>query len=364
VPAWQRVTLPDGARAASLAADGGTLLVGGTIGSGTGGGGQTSDDDAPRLFVVRSGSVAGDVALSPADPNAAAASLVSLTVSDGRVYAIGKMVGGAHANPRLTVWDGSAAGGLASHPQEFFTFGGHDAGPLLGTAVVNGRPVIFGSRTSASGTIGLLWTRTHQTWTQQDAVPALTSSADRELGFGALAQQGERLVVAGDEVGLLGGLNQRPAVFVGSVRGPWTEALLPEPDDLAAVSGQLSRATSIACPATGTTCWAAGWVRGHPVAWPVTTGGATTSGETTTGSPITLPGDPAAGTDPVAVATIAAGRPLVFTNAAAPTLQLGCPDGWRDLGAPPAGVSAAAVVEADLYAIAGEDLWRADAPRC
>ncbi|MGC3994395.1 MAG: hypothetical protein QM779_09860 [Propionicimonas sp.] len=356
---WDRVTLPDGVRIASLAADADTLLAGGSVGSGADGSGQTSADTAPRLFVIEAGGVSAEVPLTPADPNAATASLVALTASGRRVYAIGKMVAGAHSNPRLTVWDGSAAEGLTSRPQEFFTFGGHDAGPLLGTVVVDRAPVIFGSRTSTTGTVGLLWTRKRETWTPQDPVPALTSSADRELGFTALAQLGGRLVVAGDEVGLQGGLTQLPAIFVGAVRGPWDEVLLPVPGDLAAVAGQLSRATSISCLGTGSSCWVAGWVRGHPVVWPVTIGD-----DPAPGAPIVLAGEPAADADPVAVATTSSGRAVVFTNAATPSLYLGCPDAWRNLGTPPAAVSAAVVVGHDLYAVAGDTLWHTDAPTC
>ncbi len=355
---WTRVELPDGVRAASLAAAGDQVLVGGFAGSGAAGGGQTPDDAVPSLLVVRSVAVEGSFQLRPAEPYAEVATLESLAVAGDEVFAIGKAVGGAHANPRLSVWDGSLAGRrLTSRPQEFFTFGGHDAGPLLGTTKVGGTPVIFGSRVATTGLYGVVWTRKGHTWTQQAARPELTSSPDREFSFLSFARLGDSLVVAGDELGLAGGLNQSPVAFVGAIRGGWRQVGLPVPGGLTRLPGQLSRATSIACPEEGDTCWTAGWVRGHPLAWPLRVAPAAA------GDATVLPGDPPAG-DAAAVLALAAGRPVVFTNAAAPTVQLGCPDGWRTLPAPAAPVSAAVVAGGGLFAVSGDALWRLAVPTC
>lgn len=350
--AWQQVALPEGVRPASLATTDAGLLVGGV----------TPADPAPRLLRLQAGTVAGELDPVTSDPYAQVADLISVTTAGDDVYAIGKAIGGAHSNPRLSVWDGSlAANRVTSHPQEFFTFGGHDAGPLLGTVVVDGAPVIFGSRTTAAGTRGVLWTRSGTTWTQQDRdVAALASSPDRELGFSGLSSLGSRLVVAGDELGLAGGLRQSPAAFVGSVDGEWRSAQLPVPD-VAAISGQLSRATGVACPATGETCWFAGWVRGHAFAWPVTIAADGTPG---VGAPAALVGEPAPGTDPVVLVTLAGDRPAALTNAATPTLQYGCPNGWRTLAAPPGVASALTAAPDALYVIAGDALWRLPTPSC
>lgn len=359
---WTQVSLPSGARASSLARIGDELLVGGFVASGTSGSGQTPDDVTPLLARVRGTAVAGEFQLEPADPYAKVADLQSLAAAGDAVYAIGQAVGGAHANPRPTPWDGSlAAGRLTSHTQEFFTFGGHDAGPLLGTVVVDGRPVVFGSRTTTTGPRGVLWTNRGTTWTQQDrVVPALASSPDRELGFSGLARLGDRIVVAGDELGLVGGLHQQPAAFVGTVDGPWQQVALPVPDGLAAVPGVLSRATSVACADSGDTCWFAGWARGHALAWPVQID---PDGTLQAGAAVQLPGDPPSGADPMALVTLVDDRPAVLTNAAT-TLWLGCPDGWRGLTAPPGITTAVAATPGGLYAIAGDALWRLAVPAC
>ncbi len=351
-PVWQQVALPAGVRPTSLATTAAGLLVGGV----------TPADPAPRLLRVRAGAVVGEVEPVTSDPYAQVADLIGVTAAGDDLYAIGKAIGGAHSNPRLTIWDGSlSAGRITSHPQEFFTFGGHDAGPLLGTVVVDGEPVMFGSRTTATGSRGVLWTRSGTTWTQQDRdVPALASSPDRELGFSGLSSLGSRLVVAGDELGLAGGLRQSPAAYAGTVDGEWRSAQLPVPE-LPAVSGQLSRATGVACPAADGTCWFTGWALGHPLAWPVTIAA---DGALDAGVPVALAGEPASGTDPVALVALAGGLPAVLTNAAAPTLQYGCPDGWRTLAAPPAVATALADAPDALYAVAGDALWRLPTPSC
>jgi hypothetical protein len=348
--AWQQVELA-GVRPASLAVAGGGLLVGG----------RTADAPAPRLLRLTGGSVAGELRLEPADPNAAAADLVRLTVAGDDVYAIGTMIAGAHSNPRLTVWDGTLGSAvLSSHTQEFFTFGGHDAGPLLGTVAVDGGPVIFGSRVGERGPYGLLWTRRGHTWSQQASRAALASTPDREYGFSALARSGDRLVVSGDELGLAGGLTQRPVVFVGDVAGEWQQVALPVPD-LPVVAGQLSRATSVACPAGPGTCWVGGWVRGHALAWPLDV---PASGAPSVAQPAVLPGDPPSGNDPATLVVLAGAIPVVFTNATTPSVQRGCPTGWQGLAAPPGRVTAAAAAPDGLYAVAGDALWRLAAPAC
>lgn len=350
--AWQEVPLPARVRPASLAVSGNDLLVGGLA----------TDRPAPRLLRLHAGSVTGEFRLEPGDPNAAAADLVRLSVSGENVYAIGTMIAGAHSNPRLTVWDGTTTGPrLTSRPQEFFTFGGHDAGPLLGTVEVDGSPVIFGSRVGGAGPYGVVWTRTGHTWRQQERPAALSSSPDREFGFSALTVLGNRLLVAGDELGLAGGLTQRPVVFVGGVGRDWQEVALPVPDSIGRVPGQLSRATSVACTPGSRTCWASGWVRGHALAWPVSVPARAAA---TAADPAVLPGDPPDGNDPTTLLTLVNDRPVVLTNASEPSAQLGCPDGWRSLSAPPVRATAVVAASDALYAVAGERLWRHRVPSC
>jgi hypothetical protein len=344
---WERVTLPDGMVPSSLAAAPEGVLVGGR-----------SAGPAPLLVQVAGVATTGEFVLAPRSPEAAAADLVGVAVSDDDVYALGSVISGAHSNPRLTVWDGSVSRArLTSRPQEFFTFGGHDAGPLLGTVVVDGRPVIVGTRVDARGPYALLWTRDGHAWAPRPAAPELASAPDRVLGFAAAAVSGDLVVVAGDELGLAGGLAQVPVVHAGTVAGRWSRASLPLPEPPAP---GLARATSVACPQPGTACWVAGWGRGRPLAWPVTI----TAGALTPGEVVALPGEPAGGNDPTALVALADGRPLVLTNAAAPTLQQHCPDGWRTLPAPAGTASALVTTAGAAYAVAAQGLWRLAVPAC
>jgi hypothetical protein len=76
-----------------------------------------------------------------------------------------------------------------------------------------------------------------------------------------------------------------------------------------------------------------------------------------------LPGDPPQGNDPRALVTVVAGIPVVATNAAAPSVQVGCQGGWRTLPSP--GVATSLVASGtSLFAIASGILQRLDAPTC
>jgi hypothetical protein len=349
-PAWQDVPLPPDVRAASLASGGDTVLLGGQA------------DGHPVLLRVDGLKTGTAVALDPREPSAADADLISVTVDGDDLYAIGRWFGGAHSNPRLTMWDGTISSNLiTSRPQAFFTFGGHDAGNLLGIEVIAGRPVIFGLRSETTGIEGVVWTRSGKTWTKRVRLdPSLVSSPDRVVSFTALDRLGDHLVVVGDEVGLAGGLKQQPSLWVGSPDGPWTQALLPLPADLPPVAGQLSRATSVAC-ADGGGCWVAGWVRGRPVVWGIDIA---TDGSITPRQPTVLVGTPPSGADPNALVVLVADRPVVLTGAGAPGLQLGCPDGWHALPAPTGTATVLHAATAGLYAVTGDGLQRLEPPRC
>jgi hypothetical protein len=337
--AWTPVET-GGLRPVALAASGDGLLVAGAT------------DSGPALLRLGTG---GPVTfdLAPAEPYAAQATLVAVSATATAVDAIGTVVGGAHGNPRWTIWDGTTSPPeLASHPQEFFTFGGHDAGPLLAVLETPSGPAILGSRTTNTGSRAVLYTRSGTTWSPRPSPDALTSTADVQLGFSSAATSGERTLVAGDELLLANGLEQRPVIWLGGPRDDWRRIELPT----GGIAGSgLSRATSVACGHD--TCWVAGWVRGHPVGWSLDIATATPT------LMAVLPGDPPPGNDPAALIAVVSGRPVVATNAAAPSVQLDCPQGWRALPSP-GRVSALVAVGGQLYAIADGALTRLDAPAC
>ncbi|MBI4901168.1 MAG: hypothetical protein HY829_11915 [Actinobacteria bacterium] len=332
-------------------------------------GGTDASDSGPALV-----SPAGEqVPLVPSEPYAASARIVAATAGDGHLYLIGGRAGGAHENTRWTVWDGPLSGPVTSRPQEFFTFGGHDAGPLLGTVVVDGRPVIVGSRGGDAGPDIALYTALDtadgSVWRQLDTPPALHSSNGVVLGFTATAAAGSIIVVVGDSVRAdATGTVQTPALFYGPLGGPWRRLDLPVP-----TSGPgLRHATSVACgsPATpasegaaagspsraATTCWVAGWA-GHPVVWQVSLPDGVLV------STALLPGEPPATGDPVALAALVGGRPVIATNALTPSLVVLCGSSWTTLSAPGEAVAVAGA-GGDGYLVAHDRLWRASLPTC
>ncbi len=367
-PSWRQVELGT-LQPASLAGAGDQLLVGG------------STSGAPTLARISATGQSSTLTLHPDGPEAEAAELVQLAVHGDQVQALGTMISGAHSNPRWTVWDGSlAASSLTSHPQEFFTFGGHDAGPLLGADWVDGKPLILGSRTTASGARAALYQNSGSTWRESAERPAeLASTKTSQLGFSALASGGEQLVIAGDEVLLTQPLQQRPLVWVGSPGGAWTRL---EPTIAGAQGAGLARAQAVTCPADGDTCWVAGWVHGQLLTWTITTGANPSVGpaEAPTGS---AAGTAAGSTDPVPEIGLWRGRPVLAGNGPQADLFVRCDAGWRELPLPGDGsitvqpdqsnspapsaqttVRAMAAVGDRFYVLIGKSLWVIDHGPC
>ncbi len=367
-PSWRQVE-PGTLQPASLAGAGDQLLVGG------------STSGAPAMAVITAIGQASLLALHPDGPEAEAAELVKLAVHGDQVQALGTMISGAHSNPRWTVWDGSlAANSMTSHPQEFFTFGGHDAGPLLGVDWVAAQPTILGSRTTASGARAALYQSTGPTWRESSEGPAeLASTKTSQLGFSALASSGEQLVIAGDEVLLTQPLQQRPLVWVGSPGGAWTRL---EPT-IAGVQGSgLARAQAVTCSADGGTCWVAGWVHRQLLTWTITTGANPSVGpaEAPTRS---ATGTASGSTDPVPEIGLWQGRPVLAGNGPQADLFVRCNAGWRELPLPGDGsitvqpgqsnspgpsaqttVRAMAAVGDRLYVLIDRTLWQIDRGPC
>ena len=334
--AWLDATPPGVVPAALVSAASG-LVVAGTDATG----------EAPAV-VMESGE---PVPLVPSEPYAASARIVSAASAGGVLYLIGGRAGGAHGNTRWTVWDGPIAGPVTSRQQEFFTFGGQDAGPLLGTVIVDGRPIIVGSRGGAAGPDAALYAADGEVWHQLDTPPALRSASGLVLGFTAVTAVDSTIVIVGDSVQATdAGVVQTPALFYGTVGGEWRRIDLPVPT----ASTGLRHATAVAC--TEATCWVAGWAK-NPIVWQVSLA------DGSVGPTTAFLGDVPGADDPSALLTIVDGRPLVVTNASAPSAAVMCTDGWSSMRAP-AQATAIAAFGSDAYVVAASHVWRATVPAC
>lgn len=312
---------------------------------------------APALDVMKPDGTRDTFNLIAQEPYARTAALTSVTTIGEAIDAIGVQTGGAHGNPRWTVWQGSVTSReLTNHPQGFFTFGGHDAGPLLGLASWRDRPVIVGSRTTATGSRLVIYTADGTTWSApQTSPPAVSSDSSRELGFTAATNAQEYLVIAGDELRLAPELKQTPALWVGTDDQHWSQVNLPVPEG----GSGLARATGVACLTHQ--CWATGWVHGTATAWQVTLA---TSGGATVSAPVGLLGEAPESVDPSARIALSGGRPVIAVNAVQPITTLRCGSGrWRSWPNP-GPVSAIQVSATQVTILSDGRLWEASLPDC
>ncbi len=332
---WLDVT-PAGVLPAALAASGPGLVVAGT----------NLSDSGPSVVMA----MGGPVPLVPTEPYAQSARIVAATSDGAQLYLIGGRAGGAHENARVTVWDGSVTGPVTSRQQEFFTFGGHDAGPLLGTVVVDGRPIIVGSRGGVAGTDAALYGVDGEVWHQLDTPAALRSANQVVLGFTAATAVGSTVVIVGDVVHATeSGAVQTPTLYYGTIGGDWRRVELP-----VQTSHSVRHATGVAC--TVTTCWVAGWAE-HPMVWSVSLV------DGSVGETRVLPGDRTGSVEPAALVSIVAGRPFVVTNSSSRSAAISCSDGWMSVAAPEQ-ATAVQAMGSDAYLVAGARVWRASVPPC
>ncbi|MGV8848110.1 MAG: hypothetical protein ACOH16_01055 [Propionibacteriaceae bacterium] len=322
----------------------------------TGGGLVVAGTDAAGAVPMLARADGAAIPLVPTEPYAASAALVGVVAAPdpARLYAIGGRSGGAHGNVRWTVWDGPVTGPLTSRTQEFFTFGGHDAGPLLGVVTAGGKPVIVGTRGDEGGPLAALYMASGESWHQLETPASLRSGKGGILGFTAATGAGDQVVIVGDVVTAdVTGTVQTPALFHGSPGGTWTRVDLPVPGPR---QPGVSHATAVAC--TLDACWVAGW-SGGPMAWHVSLAGGSVLATSS------LAGGAPQDTDPTALVALVDGRPVVVTNAATPTIAVLCHTMWTTFPVPRA-ATAVTAVGSDLYVVAGTTprLRHATVPAC
>lgn len=256
---WSRVDLTGAGEIVALAPGPAGLLVGRFD--------PTADTRSSIQAVdLRSGE-ASSIHMSQGQGYAAEARLVSLSSSGDRIVALGAARGGAHGNPRWTVWSGDGQG-LLEQPQTFETFGGWDAGGLAGSAYGSDGPILIGSWRAGSG-VGLdvaTWHPDGDRWVRTP-VPdsAFRATPHRQPAVGGLAATADRYVAVGSTT-LLGDQPREVATawLASGLGGQWQEIQLPTPSR----GTGLARAEVISCAEHH--CAIAGRRGGQVFAWRLT----------------------------------------------------------------------------------------------
>ena len=249
--AWSQVALPTGITPSSVTASGSVVAVGGSAPAG--------EAREPRLVSI-DGATTTEIPLAAKSSYGRLAQLVFLATDGVGIAAVGTATGGAHLNPRWTVWRGTTDL-LVEEPQPMETFGGWDAGSLSGLTLDAVGPLLVGSWSTGSGTIaGALWTTSGATWARDPRGSALAgSAADPALPTG-IATRGSQALVSGFVSDPANGV-LHATLWVGDRSNGWHAVALPG-------AATDSVATAVACE--GESCWVAGRVGSILTLWQVT----------------------------------------------------------------------------------------------
>lgn len=260
---WQETPLPvSGARALAMAPIDGGLLVLGSV--------PEPKGRAPAAWTTTDGRNWHAVPLRPHSAYAPKSELVLVGVAGGQATVLGQAFGGAHGNPRLTVWSGGTAG-LVEHEQPFEMFGGPHAIAVNGAAALPGTALLIGQWDGASGRYGAaVWTSPDGAdWRREAEDPALASSPGEQTSALGAAAGPMGFLVAGDT---LRGAGLTPLAWTSPDGRSWQRIEAPPlttPHDGAT-------ADRAACDGMG--CVLIGVDAGqsqHARCWPVRVGGTT-----------------------------------------------------------------------------------------
>jgi hypothetical protein len=288
----------------------------------------------PRLFRLDR-PVPEEIPLMSQSPYGHLAQLVYLATDGTAVAAVGTATGGAHLNPRWTVWRGTLDG-VTEQPQGMETFGGWNAGSLDGLALDPTGPLLIGSWSTGSGSIATaLWTTSGAIWERDRGAAPLAVTADRPAEPTGIATLGGQIVVSGfDMDGATATL--RAGLWIGDRSGHWRRIELSG-------AGPDSVATGVACRSDG--CWVVGRIGGTLALWHVRDGSAARVADVPATTVASVGQTPrvAASDDLVWVEVDGSDAPPVVYS-----------DGsWRRIGSPGARVTAIAAAAGSLLAVTG-----------
>lgn len=242
-PGWSRVSLTGSPDILTSTTEG--VLVG-----------TSGRDGTAGMSLASSTGVTTTVALRPISGYARTARWLQAAVGEPGILAVGGARGGAHGNVRWTVWrTPRTAGGfgtLTETPQTFETFGGLEAGDLVGTAYAGSDALIVGSWVGAHGLDVTTWHPQGSTWLRDPPSPVLKNTASILKSAAAVGALGDRFVVVGDLLDLDDGMTSHPVVWLRAADGgSWTEHRIAITGHAHAVGCSLQRCVVVGVTAGG-----------------------------------------------------------------------------------------------------------------
>jgi hypothetical protein len=188
---WRALATPHpGARVRVLTRLGDELLALGSIPGPAG--------RAPGAWVTRDLRTWTSVPLHPVTGYGKQAEFIRSGVYGGHISAFGQASGGAHGNPRPTMWTGNR-NGLVEHVQSFTLFGGEDAISQNGETAGAGGSLIVGSWDGRSGYSAAVWTSPDgANWVRHQDTPGLASTAGEQTSARSATALDGRFLVVGD----------------------------------------------------------------------------------------------------------------------------------------------------------------------
>jgi hypothetical protein len=260
IAGWRAVSAPaDGARVLAMTpVDGGLLVLGSVPGP---------FGRAPAAWTTTDGLSWHALSLQPHTAYAGQAEFVSVGVGGGRVTALGQAFGGAHSNPRLTIWSGNTTTGLVEYEQPFEMFGGPQAIAVNGAAALPGTALLIGQWDEVTGRYGAaVWTSPDGAkWTRFADDPALAAAPGEQTSALGATGGPDGFLVVGD---VLRGASLAPLAWTSKDGKAWQRVTMPT----VPISGQYGGAAAAQASCDGHGCAIIGTVTDvsqQAVCWPV-----------------------------------------------------------------------------------------------
>lgn len=228
--AWTQVELAEGFNPSVVApAPGDAVLIGGDADA-------AGRRGAPSLLLVRNDGVGLPTQTQAKSYYGRRAEWGGLAIDPQTtmVFGFGGRRGGAHTNVRWTAWAGPIRGQVSEQTQTFETFGGPQAGEIVGVLVADGQARLVGSwQGERNGLDIAVWSLHDDVWTRgSSAGTALASTESVQNSAQAAAARGKGAAIVGTITTFRDGhVTTKPGLWTSpSPDGPWTRVEIPAPD--------------------------------------------------------------------------------------------------------------------------------------